>query len=108
MRSLKDIRGNLPDVGATDVDGLDDSEEDVGSEFAVSWQADHHEGSSRAEVVNGLLVGGRVGSSDNGNIGAVTASGSLDGGNEVLGLPEVNPSLSTELHGEVALLSTGI
>lgn len=74
----------------------------------MAWQADHHEGSSGTEVVDGLLVGSRGGSGDDSNIRSRSTRCSLDVGNEVLRLPEVNPLLSTKLQSEIALLGTSI
>ena len=75
---------NLPNVGTVDVDALDDGLEDTSTELGVSWEADDHEGSSRAEVVDGLLVSGGGGSGDDGGVWAKTVSSGDDVLDEVL------------------------
>lgn len=97
-----------PDIRTVDVDALDDSLEDTSTELGMSWETDDHEGSSRAKVVDSLLVSGGGGGGDNGGVWAETVGGGDDVLDKVLGLLEVDPLLSTKREDEVPLLSTGI
>lgn len=74
----------------------------------MTWETDHHQGSSGAEVVDGLLVSSRGGSGNNGGVGTFAIGSGLDVSDKVLGFLEVDPLLSTELQDEVALGGTSI
>ena len=91
-----------------DVDRLDNGLEDTSAELGMSRETDDHESSSRAEVVNGLLVSSRGGSGDDSSVSTETVSSGDDILDEVLGLLEVDPLLSTERQDEVFLLGTSV
>ena len=91
-----------------DGDALCDSEEDVTAELALCRQTDNHHGSSRSEVVDSLLVGSRASSGDDSGVGSCTTSGLADILHQVLGFPEVNPLLSTQLRAGFFLVVAGV
>jgi hypothetical protein len=73
-----------------------------------SGQADSHEGSTRAEVVNGLSITRGACGGDNGGVSTESAGDAFDVRNKVLSLLEVNPSLGTEAENELLLIFPGV
>ena len=87
---------------------LEDGEEDGGLETGLTRETDSHERAPGAEVVDGLRVTrGRCRGHDR-RVGAEAASDSLDVGDDVLRLPEVDERLRAELQAELALLITSV
>ena len=76
--------------------------------MSSSRQADSHEGSTGAEVVNGLGVTRGGGSSDDCGVSTESTGNALDVAHEVLSLFEVDPSLGTETKGELLLIIAGV
>ena len=91
-----------------DVDGLDDGLEDTSAQLGMSGETDDHEGSCRAEVVDGLLVSSRSCSGDDSSVSTETVSSGDDILDEVLGLLEVDPLLGSQGHDELSLLFSGV
>ena len=98
----------VSDVRTKDGDALDDGEEDIGGERCLRGEADDHEVSSRAEVVDCLLVRGGGRGGDDSGVWTQAVAGSLDVGDEVARLPEVNPGLCAKGFDERTLLGTGV
>jgi hypothetical protein len=99
---------NLPDVGTDDANALEDGEEDGSFESGSPGQANSHERSARAEVVNGLCVTGGASGCDDRRVSTESTSNALNVRNKVLGLLEVDPSLCTEAKYELLLIFPGI
>lgn len=98
----------VSDVGTDDGNALEDCEEDGSFELSSSGQADRHEGSTGAEVIDGLSVTWGGGGSDDCGVSTKSTGDALDVCNEVLGLFEVDPSLGTKTENELLLLFAGI
>jgi len=108
LNSLSRV-GTVTDVRALDVDHADDGIEDRGDEVGVGGETNADDGTARADVLGSLLEGLLADSDEDDSGGTETiGGGSLDIGDKVGGLGEVNEGLSSELQGEVALLITTI
>ena len=108
MLEVSKRKRNLPDVGTDDANALENCEEDGSFERGSSRQANGHERSTRAEVVNGLGITGGASGCDDCRMSTESTCNALDIRNEVLGLLEVDPSLCAEAKYELLLIFPGI
>ena len=53
-------KGHLPNVGPEDAYAFDDSEENRRVELGCPWEANSHERTAFAEIVDGLLICGAL------------------------------------------------
>ena len=108
MLEVSGRKRSLPDVGTDDANALEDGEEDGSFECGSSGQADGHERSAGAEVVNGLGVTGGASGCDDRRVSTESTGNALDVRNQVFGLLEVDPSLCIEAKYELLLIFPGI
>lgn len=98
----------MPDVGTDNANALENGKEDGGLEVSRSGQANGHECSTGAEVINSLAVTRGGGSSDDCRVSTESTGDALDVAHEVLSFLEVDPSLGAEAEGELLLIIASI
>jgi hypothetical protein len=126
LRETDSLEGNLDEATAEEVDGLsgistvadvraldgdhaNNGVEDGSGELGTGGETNAHDSTTRADVL-GSLGEGLLGSSDEeSSVGTeAVRGGSLDIGNKVLALGEVDELLGTEFHAHLLLLLTTI
>lgn len=126
LRETDGLEGNLDEATAEEVDGLsgisavadvraldgdhaNNGVEDGSGELGTGGETNAHDGTTRADVLGSLGEGLLSSGDEESSVGTETVrGGSLDIGDKVLALGEVNELLGTELKAHLLLLLTTI
>jgi hypothetical protein len=101
--------GTVTDIGSLDLDHANNSVEDGSRELGTGGETNADNSTLRSDVLGSLLEGLLGGSDEKGSVRAkAIGSSSLDIGNNVLGLGEIDEGLGTERQAQLLLLLAAI